>query len=115
MKLADRERNGSRWRLNVTGPFIATSTGELTGSADQLTHLRNECENPRGGLQQRGAQSAHRTVQSVSGSFAAKGDNWPHERANELAEHAVEHGVDGIVVDDLDRIRDAMSDEKTFQ
>lgn len=99
----------------MTGLFIATSTGELTGSADQLTHLRNECEKPRGGVQQRGTQSAHRTVQSVSGSFAAKSDHWPHERANELVEHAVERGVDGIVVDDLDRIRDAMSDDKTFQ
>jgi putative transposase len=101
--------------LNVTGPFIATSTGEFIGSADKLNHWRNEYEKTRGNLQECGTQSAHRTVQSVSGSFTEKSEQWLHKRANELVEHAVERGVDGIVFEDLDAIRERMSDDKKFQ
>ena len=101
--------------LNVTGPFIATSTGEFIGSADQLNHWRNEYENTRGGLQECGTQSSHNTLQSVSGSFTKDSEQWLYERANELVEHAVERGVDGIVFEDLDGIRERMSDDKKFQ
>ncbi|ESS10297.1 MAG: transposase, IS605 OrfB family, central region, partial [uncultured archaeon A07HR60] len=101
--------------LNVTGPFIATSTGEFIGSADQLIHWRDEYEETRGGLQECGTQSAHRTLQSVSGSFADKSEQWLHEQANKLVEHAAEHGVDGIVFEDLDGIRERMSNGSKFQ
>jgi IS605 OrfB family transposase len=101
--------------LSVTGPFIATSTGEFIGSADELNHWRNEYEKTRGGLQECGTQSAHRTLKSVGGTFADKSEEWLHKRANELVQHAVERGVDGIVFEDLDGIRERMSDEKKFQ
>jgi putative transposase len=101
--------------LNVTGPFIATSTGEFIGSADELNHWRNEYEKTRGRIQERGTQSAYQTLKSVSGTFADKSDEWLHKRANELDQHAVERGVNGIVFEDLDGIRERMSDEKKFQ
>jgi IS605 OrfB family transposase len=101
--------------LNVTGPFIATSTGEFIGSADELNHWRNEYEKTRGNLQECGTQSAHRTLKLVGGTFADKSEEWLHKRANELVQHAVERGVDGIVFEDLDGIREQMSDDKKFQ
>lgn len=101
--------------LNVIGPFIATSTGEFIGSADKLNHLREEYEKTRGDLQECGTQSSHRTLQSVSGTFKRRSEQWLYEKANKLVEHAVERGVDGIVFEDLDGIRDAISDNKKFQ
>jgi len=101
--------------LNVTGPFIATSTGEFIGSVDELNHWRNEYEKTRGNIQECGTQSAHRTLKLVGGTFANKSEEWLHKRANELVQHAVEHGVDGIVFEDLDGIREQMSDDKKFQ
>lgn len=101
--------------LNVTGPFIATSTGKFIGSADELNHWRNEYEKTRGDLQECGTQSAHQTLQSVSGMFTEKSEQWLHKRANELVQHAVERSVDGIVFEDLEGIRDNISDDKKFQ
>ncbi len=101
--------------LTVTGPFITTSTGEFIGSADQLTHWCDEYEETGGGLQECGTQSAHRTPQSVSGSVADKSEQWLHEQANELVEHAAKYGVDGIVFEDLDGIRERMSNGSKFQ
>ncbi|ERG96888.1 MAG: hypothetical protein J07HQW2_03372 [Haloquadratum walsbyi J07HQW2] len=93
--------------LNVTGPFIATSTG-IIGSADRLSYWKNEYERTRDGLQECGTRSAHRTLQSVSGLITKRSEHWLYKRATELVHHAVERGVDNIMFENLGGIRDAM-------
>jgi len=69
--------------LNVTGTFAVTSTGEFIGSADYLTHKRDEYERRRGRLQQTGTRSAHLTIQSIGSRFSDWSLDWLHNRANE--------------------------------
>lgn len=101
--------------LNVTGGFAVTSTGAFIGSADYLTHRRDQYEQVRAGLQETGTQSAHRTLGRVGAQFAQWSEDWLHRKSNELLEHAQQRGCSTIVFEDLTDIRDRMSDGKKFQ
>jgi hypothetical protein len=57
--------------------------------SNKLNYWRNEYEKTRGGLQECGTQTAHNILQSVSGSFAGKSEQWLYKRGNELVKHAV--------------------------
>ena len=101
--------------LNVNGAFAVTSTGAFIGSADHLTHRRNEFEKRRGRLQQVGTRSAHLTIQSMGDTFSEWSLDWLHNRANELIAEAKRSDVDGIVFENLKHIRKNISNGAKFQ
>ncbi|QKY18648.1 RNA-guided endonuclease TnpB family protein [Halorubrum sp. CBA1229] len=101
--------------LNVTGAFAVTSTGEFIGSADLLTHKRNQYEQRRAKLQQTGTRSAHLTIQSIGSQFSEWTVDWLHNRANDLIEEARDAKVDGIIFEDLTHIRERIANGSKFQ
>ena len=101
--------------LNVTGAFAVTSTGAFIGSADYLTHKRNEYEQRRANLQQTGTRSAHLTIQSIGSRFSDWSLDWLHNRANDLIAEAHDADVDGIIFENLDHIRENIANGSKFQ
>jgi IS605 OrfB family transposase len=113
----NHEKNGTVLGvdLNVTGAFAVTSTGRFIGSADYLTHKRNEYESRRGRLQQTGTRSAHLTIQSIGSRFSEWSLDWLHNRANDLITEAHDADVDGIIFENLDHIRENIANGSKFQ
>ncbi len=115
----DHEKNGTVLGvdLNVTGAFAVTSTGAFIGSADYLNHKRDQYEQRRGKLQKTGTRSAHLTIKSIGNTFSEWSLNWLHNRANELIEEAnnADVGVDGIIFETLDHIRENIANGSKFQ
>jgi len=101
--------------LNVTGAFAVTSTGEFIGSADHLTHKRDQYEQRRAKLQQTGTRSAHLTIQSIGSRFSDWSLDWLDNRANDLIAEAQDAGVDGIILENLDHIRKNIANGSKFQ
>ena len=101
--------------LNVTGAFAVTSTGAFIGSADYLTHKRDQYEQRRARLQQTGTRSAHLTIQSIGSTFSDWSLNWLHNRTNDLIEEAHNAAVDGIIFETLDHIRENIANGSKFQ
>jgi IS605 OrfB family transposase len=101
--------------LNVTGAFAVTSTGEFIGSADLLTHKRNQYEQRRAKLQQTGTRSAHLTIQSIGSRFSDWSLDWLHNRANDLIAEAQRAGVNGIIFENLDHICENIANGSKFQ
>ncbi len=85
--------------------IAVTSTARFFDSAE-LNHYRRECEKTRGSLQQTGTQSAHRTIESLSGREERYVKHVLHSVANGIVEEALEHDCDGIVFKELDGIRE---------
>ena len=101
--------------LNVTGAFAVTSTGAFIGSADYLTHKRDQYEQRRAKLQQTGTRSAHLTIQSIGSRFSEWSLDWLHNRANDLIAEAHDADVDGIIFEELDHIRETIANGSKFQ
>ena len=101
--------------LNVTGAFAVTSTGEFIGSADYLTHKRDQYEQRRAKLQQAGTRSAHLTIQSIGSRFSDWSLDWLRNRANDLIAEAQDADVDGIIFEKLDHIRENIANGSKFQ
>jgi putative transposase len=101
--------------LNVTGAFAVTSTGGFIGSADYLTHKRDQYERRRARLQQTGTRSAHLTIQSIGSRFSNWSLDWLHNRANDLIAEAQDADVDGIIFENLDHIRENIANGSKFQ
>ena len=101
--------------LNVTGAFAVTSTGAFIGSADYLTHKRDQYEQRRARLQQTATRSAHLTIQSIGSKFSDWSVDWLHNRANDLIAEAQDAGVDGIIFENLDHIREKIANGSKFQ
>ena len=101
--------------LNVTGAFAVTSTGEFLGSADYLTHKRDQYEQRRAKLQQTGTRSAHLTIQSIGSRFSDWSLDWLHNRANALITEAHNADVGGIIFENLDHIRENIANGSKFQ
>ena len=101
--------------LNVTGTFAVTSTGKFIGSADYLTHNRNEFEKRRGSFQQTGTRSAHLTIQRIGSRFSDWSLDWLHNRVNELLEEAERVNADGIIFENLTHIRENIANGSKFQ
>ncbi|UPV77099.1 RNA-guided endonuclease TnpB family protein (plasmid) [Halorussus limi] len=101
--------------LNVTGAFAVTSTAESIGSADFLTHKRDQYDQRRACLQQTGTRSAVLTIQSIGSQFSEWSLDWLHNRANDLIEEAGDADVDGIIFEDLTHIRESIANGSKFQ
>jgi IS605 OrfB family transposase len=81
---------------NVDGYLAVTSTGAFIGNADLLNHKRREYERRRARLQQQGTRSAHLT-------------------SKELVREAVSQNCTTIVFENLENIRDRISNASKFQ
>jgi IS605 OrfB family transposase len=101
--------------LNVTGAFAVTSTGEFIGSADRLTHKRDQYEQRRARLQQTGTRSAHLTIHSIGSTFSNWSLDWLHNRVNDLIAEAQDADADGIIFENLDHIRKNIANGSKFQ
>lgn len=101
--------------LNVKGSLAVTSTGCFIGSSDYINHQRERYEKKRAALQQKGTRSAHKVLERLGGRFARWSEQYLHIQANKLLEEALEYGCSTIVFEDLEGIRENISDGKEFQ
>ena len=100
---------------NVDGYLAVTSSGAFIGNADYFNHKRREYERRRGNLQQKGTRSAHLTIESIGERFANWSADYLHKVSNQVVAEAVANGCDTIVLEDLDQIRERISNGKKFQ
>ena len=100
---------------NVDGYLAVTSTGVFIGNADLLNHKRREYERHRAHLQRKGTRSAHLTIQSIGDTFANWSEDYLHQTSNELVKEAVFQDCTTIVFEDLENIRDRISNGSKFQ
>ena len=98
--------NGTVLGVDLGVNQIAVTSTARFFDADELNHYRRECEKTRGNLQQTGTQSAHRTIESLSGREDRYVKHVLHSVANGIIEEALEHDCDGIVFEELDGIRE---------
>lgn len=89
--------------------IAVTSTARFF-SAGELNHKRREYERVRGDLQETGTQNAHRTLQQVSGREDEYVKHVLHSVANGIVAEAREYGCATIVFEELDGIRERLSD-----
>ena len=87
----------------------------LVGNADYLNHQRREFEKRRASLQQTGTPSAHLTFQRIGDRFGRWSEDYLHRSSKALVEEAHRHGCTHIAFEDLEQIRDRISDGKKFQ
>jgi len=100
---------------NVDGYLAVTSSGSFIGNADYLNHKRREYERRRGDLQQKGTRSAHLTIKSIGEGFANWSEDYLHRVSKQVVAEAVANGCNTIVLEDLEQIRDRISNGKKFQ
>jgi IS605 OrfB family transposase len=100
---------------NVDGYLAVTSTGAFIGNADLLNHKRREYERRRARLQQQGTRSAHLTIQSIGDTFANWSEDFLHRASKELVNEAVSEGCTTIAFENLENVRECISDASKFQ
>ena len=100
---------------NVDGYLAVTSSGAFIGNADLLNHKRREYERRRGNLQQQGTRSAHLTIESIGERFVNWSEDYLHRVSKHVVAEAVANGCDTIVLEDLEQIRERISNGKKFQ
>jgi len=100
---------------SVDDHIAVTSTGQFIGNADYLNHKRREFEQRRASLQQTGTRSAHLTAQRIGDRFGRWSEDYLHQCSKEIVAEANHHGCTHIAFEDLEWIRDRISDGKKFQ
>jgi len=100
---------------NVDDHIAVTSTGKFVGNADFLNHQRREFEKRRASLQQTGTEEAHWTFQRIGDKFGRWSEDYLHQCSKELVAEAQRHGCTHIAFEDLEQIRERISDGKKFQ
>jgi IS605 OrfB family transposase len=100
---------------NVDGYLAVTSTGAFIGNADLLNHKRREYNGRRVNLQQQGTRSAHLTLQSIGEKFSNWSEDFLHRASKQLVNEAVTQGCTTIVFEDLEGIRERISNASKFQ
>jgi len=100
---------------NVDDHIAVTSTGKFVGNADFLNHQRREFEKRRASLQQTGTEEAHWTFQRIGDKFGRWCEDYLHQYSKELVAEAQRHGCTHIAFEDLEQIRERISDGKKFQ
>lgn len=93
--------------------LAVTSTGEFY-SGDQLNHSRQQLEEVRGKLQEKGTRSAHLTIQEMSGRENRYACDTLHRISKKLVQEAQQHDVDVIVFENLEHIRKDLPPQKQF-
>lgn len=100
---------------NVSDHIAVTSTGRFIGNANSLNHQRREFEKRRASLQQIGTRSAHLTYQRIGDRFGRWSEDSLHQCSKTIVEEARRHGCTHIAFENLERIREHISDGKKFQ
>jgi IS605 OrfB family transposase len=100
---------------NVNDHIAVTSTGEFIGNADYLNHKRREFEKRRASLQQTGTRNAHLTFQRIGDRFGRWSKDYLHQCSNAIVEEARRHDCTHIAFENLEQIRERISDGKKFQ
>jgi IS605 OrfB family transposase len=100
---------------NVDDHIAVTSTGRFIGNADYLNHKRREFEKRRASLQQTGTRSANLTFHRIGSRFGRWSEDYLHRCSKALVEEAQNHGCTHIAFEDLEQIRERISDGKKFQ
>jgi putative transposase len=93
---------------------IATTSTAYFASGRELRHQHREFERIRGRLQQTGTQSAHRTIQQMSGRESRYVRDQLHQVANQILEEAVTHDCEYIAFENLRHIRERAPPVKEF-
>ena len=101
--------------LNVDGYLAVTSMGAFLGNADYFNHKRDEYERRRGNLQQTGTRSAHLTIKSIGSRFARWSADYLHRVSKALVREAVENDCTAIALENLENIRERISNASKFQ
>lgn len=100
---------------NVDDHTVVTSTGRFVGNADYLNHQRREFEKRRASLQQTGTRSAHLTYQRIGDRFGRWSRDYLHQVSKTIVEEARRHDCTHIAFENLEQIRERISDGKKFQ
>jgi IS605 OrfB family transposase len=100
---------------NVDDHIAVTSTARFVGNADYLNHQRREFEKRRASLQQTGTRSAHLTFHRIGDRFGRWSEDYLHRVSKEVVAEARRHGCTHIAFEDLEQIRERISDDKKFQ
>ena len=100
---------------NVNDHIAVTSTGEFIGNADYLNHQRREFEKRRASLQQTGTRNAHLTFQRIGDRFGRWSEDYLHRCSKAIVEEACRHSCTHIAFENLEQIRERISDGKKFQ
>ena len=93
---------------------IATTSTAYFASGRELRHQHREFERIRGNLQQTGTQSAHRTIQQMSGRESRYLRDQLHQAANQILEEARTHDCEYIAFENLKHIRERAPPVKEF-
>ncbi len=80
---------------------IATTSTAYFASGRELRHQHREFERIRGNIQQTGTQSAHRTIQQMSGRESRYLRDELHQVANQILEEARTHDCEYIAFENL--------------
>jgi IS605 OrfB family transposase len=102
--------NGTVLGVDLGVTEIAVTSTARFFSAGELNHKRREFERVRGDLQECGTRSAHRTLEAVSGREDEYVKQILHSVANGIVEEALRYDCDGIVFEELDGIRDRLTE-----
>lgn len=94
--------------------LAVTSTGKFS-SGTELFHSRGRFEEIRGKLQVKGTRSAHLTIKSLSGRENRFACDTLHRISKKIVQEAMKKNVDVIVFEDLEKIRENISNDKKFQ
>jgi putative transposase len=100
---------------SVDGHTAVTSTGRFVGNADSLNHQRREFENRRASLQQTGTRSAHLTYHRIGDRFGRWSEDYLHRCSKEIVAEARRHGCTHIALEELEQIRERISDGRKSQ
>ena len=100
---------------NVDDHIAVTSTGRFVGNADFLNHQRREFEKRRASLQQTGTRSAHLTSDRIGDRFGRWSEDYLHQCSKAIVDEARRNECTHIAFENLERIRDRISDGKKFQ
>jgi len=93
--------------------LAVTSTAHFE-SGQELLHEHREFERVRGGLQETGTESAHRTLVQRGNREERYNRDYLHRVSNRLLAEAVTHDCTHIAFEDLTHIRDSMSSKRKF-
>ena len=100
---------------NVDDHIAVTSTEQFVGNADYLNHQRREFEKRRASLQQTGTRSAHLTSHRIGDRFGRWSEDYLHRCSKQIVAEAKRHGCAHIAFENLEQIRERISDSKKFQ
>jgi len=108
----DEDRTVLGVDLGITN--IATTSTAYFASGRELRHEHREFERIRACLQRTGTQSAHRTIQQMSGREARYLRDQLHQIANDIVAEALDHDCQYVAVENLKHIRERAPPAKEF-